>query len=232
MSSEIGVKFVRVMLGLVLSLTLVNCSFVGALSFLASPTPTATHTPTETPTPSVTPTATPSPIEKFEGPGFQIYLPGSYIRAGEGAGGAEIAEALGVELTAGQDIPLIAIDTTGGRISSDSITSLVMILSVEEQALTLFTLPAIAELFVSQFELSGMDIQESVPFTIQDYEAHRFIAFGLPDVEDTIANPASVFYLVKRGAEIWLIFFITSEDQLEARLPDYDASAQSFEFVE
>jgi hypothetical protein len=207
----------------------------------STPTPQATQTPLPAATEPVAlgcqSTSPNNGWECFQGAGFELWLPESYVGGGDpsdllavtdilrNAGQEALASSL--EANIGQ-ILFYAIDTTISN--PTNFYSSVNVIKEQNPILESWTIEDYMDASLSQLaNMEGIQILESGEFTIAEYEAYRLISeydmnvfFGAPGFYRTVQ------YLVKNGDRAWVLTYATANEEYDSRLTDFDTSAKSF----
>ncbi len=180
----------------------------------------------------------PAGWERFEGEGFEVYLPESYQGGGSPEDLAEVAQILrdaGNETMAqavegGQDYILLYVVDTEVNNEFDFYTNL-NVIREQNSAINDITIEEYADLTVSQLEgFSGVTIVESGPIDVPGFQAWRLVeeldAASLFGAEGgTLSN---VQYLLKSGDTVWVLTYTTESSEFDARLPIFEQSVRTF----
>lgn len=244
-----GKTFRFTLFSILTAITLMSCQFgERALAIFASATPTATNTPTYTPTPVYTPTPTKVPIptvaagwKHFEGDGFTINLPDSYIGGSgetdmqiiadfyENLGNSERAQQ--IQQSADQ-FRLLAIDTNPDDVLPGT-TNLTVLLQ-ESVLLSALPLDQFATVFSEQFNAEyGIETTDQRAFEHSNLDGYRMTFSGdlseIAGVEiDEEFTASLVMYLLRGEGRLWVLTFTTLTDDLEERLGEFDMAVSSF----
>lgn len=205
-----------------------------------TPQPTQTPRPTSTEIPVVQGCTGESPYEDwecFQGQGFEIWLPASFVGGGDPADLAAVAQVFrdaGQEQMAAsveQNIGLIlfyALDTTINN--PNNFYSNVNVVKEQNSILTDWTIQDYVDLSISQLNnINGIQLLESEEFIIQGYEAYRLISeYDLNLLLGIPGTSRAVQYIAKNGDTVWVLTYSTAIEEYDDRLLDFDASAMSF----
>lgn len=217
----------------------------------ATPTPTETTTPTQTPTltatptqtptatptatPTITPTATQTPTETpeavdisamvlFEGAGFSLRLPETYVTGGPDeldeyltlaarylAQEAIIDEAQLEALKQNLAVWAIEVDLDAGS----EITNMMLVKEQSVEGVSMEMMVGIIEGSLGEMEVLTSDVISLGDFS----EVGRLVIMN----NTTGTETGQAIYLVDAGVNLWMFIFSIPGQVIESKLPLYDA---------
>jgi len=211
----------------------------------ASAAPQPTRTPTPIPPKPIPPTPTEETVsgtpfedwELFEGDGFAVWLPKSFVG---GSNAQDLADVVKVLRDSGQEqlaqsleanlsyIKFYALDTTVNN-PNNYFTNLNVILE-QNAILNSWTAEDYVDLSLSQLnQMNGVEILDVLPFSIPGFEAYKLLAeYDMMVLMGIPGTARSSQYLLKNGDRVWVLTYFTSVEEYADRSADFDASAMSF----
>jgi hypothetical protein len=179
----------------------------------------------------------PAGWERFEGEGFEVYLPESYEGGGRPEDLAAVAQTLreaGNETMAqavesSQDYILLYVVDTEISNEFDFYTN-VNVIREQNSAINDITIEDYADLTISQLEgFGGIIIVESGTVNVPGFDAWRITeeldAASLFGAEGKLSN---VQYLLKKGDTVWVLTYTTESSEFDTRLPIFEQSVLTF----
>lgn len=179
----------------------------------------------------------PAGWERFEGEGFELYLPESYEGGSDAEDLSEVAqmlrdagnEAMAQAVEGGQDyILLYAVDS---EINNDfNFYTNVNVIREQNSAINDITIEEYADLTIAQLEsIGGISILSSEAVDVPGFDAWRVTeeldAATLFGAEGTLRNAQ---YLLKSGDTVWIITYTTEGGEYDARQPEFEQSINTF----
>jgi hypothetical protein len=202
--------------------------------------PPATSTPRPTITPTVTETVSLAPQEgweRFEGSGFEIWLPDTYFGGSDPEALAAVAQELrdmgenqlAQNLEANLDAFMFyALDSYTNN--SNNYISNMNIGFEQNSVLTGMTIEEYANLSISQLSsIDGVEVLSDAPLDHPDFDAHILVSqYDLSKLSGVSGTAVAFQYLLKNGDHVWVLTYITSSEEANDRAPDVATSAVTF----
>lgn len=176
----------------------------------------------------------PAGWQKYDGDGFEIYLPESYEG---GTDQADLAGAAQLLHEGGNEALAQAIETSNYLLyavdSSDDFGTSLNILKEQNPALIDMTVSAYVDLAISQLEgIAGITILESEAIVVSGFEAWRVTEeYDLAALMGVEGTTKVVQYLLKSGDSVWILSYGTTESEFNARLPEFEQSLATFKEI-
>ncbi len=174
----------------------------------------------------------PAGWEKFEGDGFEIYLPESFEG---GSSQPDLAAAAQLMRDAGNEQLAMAMESSNYLlyvVDSESIESgtTVNILKEVNPVIANMSTSGYADAATSQLAgITGITITESAAFTVSGYDAWRLVEeFDLAVLAGAEGTSKLVQYLLKTGDTVWILTYGTLISEFDSFEPTFEQSLRTF----
>lgn len=174
----------------------------------------------------------PAGWEKFEGDGFEIYLPESFEG---GSSQPDLAAAAQLLREAGNEQLAVAMESSNYLlyvVDSESIESgtTVNILKEVNPVIADMSISGYADAATSQLAgITGITITESAAFIVSGYDAWRLVEeFDLAVLAGAEGTSKLVQYLLKTGDTVWILTYGTLISEFDSFEPTFEQSLRTF----